>query len=254
MISPRSVPELAQYLDRYLRISEIPDAAGAFNGLQVENSGQLPRILGAVDACQASIDAAVARGAGLLLVHHGLFWNTPAPLTGPTGRRIRTLMTHDVAVYSAHIPLDCHPEVGNNAVLARELGLESLTPFGRYQGIEIGWTGLASVRLVELGKLLEECLGTAPRIIATGPDPVQRVAVVTGAASEFIIEAHERGVDTFITGEVPHHAFFDVEELGLNLILAGHYATETVGVAALGEHLRDRFGLDFEFFDHPTGL
>jgi dinuclear metal center YbgI/SA1388 family protein len=254
MTPPRSVPELAQYLDRYLRIAEIPDAAGAFNGLQVENSGQLPRILGAVDACQASIDAAVARGAGLLLVHHGLFWNMPVPLTGPTGRRIRTLITHDVAVYSAHVPLDCHPEVGNNAVLARELGLESLAPFGHYQGIEIGWMGLTGLRLAELAQSLEECLGAAPRIIATGPDPVQRVAVVTGAASELIIEAHERGVDTFITGEAPHHAFFDAQELGVNLILAGHYASETVGVEALGEQLRDRFGLEFEFFDHPTGL
>jgi dinuclear metal center YbgI/SA1388 family protein len=254
MTSLRTVPELAQYLDRYLRTTEIPDAAGALNGLQVENSGRLLRILGAVDACQAAIDAAVGRGAGLLLVHHGLFWNAPERLTGRTGRRIRTLITHDVAVYAAHIPLDCHPEVGNNAVLARELGLESLTPFGRYEGVEIGWMGLANVPLAELARLLEERIGARPRVIATGPDPVQRVAVVTGAAGNLIAEAHERGVDTFITGEVPHHAYFDAEEFGLNLILGGHYATETVGVEALGEHLRDRFGLEFEFFDHPTGL
>jgi len=254
MSQPGTVFELAEYLDRYLRVPEIPDAAGALNGLQIENSGRLGRLLGAVDASQAAIDAAVARDASFLLVHHGLFWGGLARLTGRAGRRVRTLITHDVAVYAAHIPLDCHPEVGNNAVLARELGLDSLTPFGRYQGIEIGYMGLANMRLAELGQLLEERLGARPRIIATGRDPVQRVAIVTGAASDFILEAHERGVDTFITGEVPHHAYFDAEELGINLILGGHYATETVGVEALGEHLRDRFELEFEFFDHPTGL
>ncbi len=254
MTHARTVPELVEYLDRYLRTVEIPDASGALNGLQVENSGRLPRILGAVDACQASIDAAVARDAGLLLVHHGLFWGGPTPLTGRAGRRIRALIQHDVAVYAAHIPLDCHPEVGNNAVLARELGFESLAPFGRYHGIEIGWMGQVNLALADLAHLLEECLGAEPRIIAKGPARPQRVAVITGAGSDFLPEAHERGVDTFITGEAPHHAYFDAEELGINLILAGHYATETVGIEALGEHLRDRFGFEFEFFDHPTGL
>lgn len=254
MTHARTVPELVEYLDRYLRTVEIPDAAGALNGLQVENSGRLTRILGAVDACQAAIDAAVARDAGLLLVHHGLFWSGPTALTGRAGRRIRALIQHDVAVYAAHIPLDCHPEVGNNAVLARELGLESLAPFGRYHGIEIGWMGQVDLSLADLARVLEERVGAAPRIISQGPARPQRVAVVTGAGSDFLPEAHERGVDTFITGEVPHHTYFDAEELGINLILAGHYATETVGVEALGEHLRDRFGLEFEFFDHPTGL
>jgi dinuclear metal center YbgI/SA1388 family protein len=164
------------------------------------------------------------------------------------------LVAHDVALYAAHIPLDCHPEVGNNAVLAGELGLEGVRPFGRYKGIEIGVMGGLDLPLDELVRRVRERLGTAPRVIAKGPPRTRQVAVVTGGGSAYIAEAHERGVDTFITGEGPHHAYHDAEEWGVNVLFAGHYATETIGVQALGEHLRDRFGLSFEFFEHPTGL
>jgi dinuclear metal center YbgI/SA1388 family protein len=246
--------QLTSYLDRYLRVAEIPDDARALNGLQVANSGRVSRILGAVDACQASIDAAVGRQADFLLVHHGLFWGGLQPLTGRFGRRARTLIQHDVALYSAHLPLDCHAEVGNNAVLAGDLGIESPVPFGRYQGIEVGVVGGLDLPVTALAERVAARLGAAPRVIAKGPPRTRRVAIVTGGASDLIAEAHERGVDTFITGEGPHHTFFDAEEWGLNLLYAGHYASETVGVQALGEHLRDRFGMAFEFFDHPTGL
>jgi len=246
--------QLAAYLDRYLRITEIPDSPRALNGLQVANSGRLTRVLGAVDVCQASVDAAVARGADFLIVHHGLFWGGLQRVTGRLGRRLRALIHHDVAVYAAHLPLDCHEEVGNNVVLANDLGLEAPVPFGRYEGIEIGFMGGLEMPLTELAERLEERLGAAPRVIAKGPARTRRVAIVTGGASEMIAEAHERDVDTFITGEGPHHTFFDAEEWGLNVIYAGHYASETVGVQALGEHLRDRFNLPVEFFDHPTGL
>jgi dinuclear metal center YbgI/SA1388 family protein len=246
--------QLAEYIDRFLRVPEIPDDARALNGLQVANSGRVSRILGAVDACQAAIDAAVARHADFLLVHHGLFWGGLQRLTQRFGRKVRTLVQHDVALYSAHLPLDCHAEVGNNAVLAADLGLESPAPFGTYQGIDVGVVGGLDVPLTELAERLTERLGAAPRVITKGPPRTRRVAIVTGGASGLLAEAHERGVDTYITGEGPHHTFFDAEEWGINLIYAGHYASETVGVQALGEHLRDRFGLEFEFFDHPTGL
>ena len=246
--------QLAAYLDRFLKVPEIPDSPQALNGLQVANSGRASRILGAVDACQASIDAAVARGADFLVVHHGLFWGGLQRVTGRFGRRLRALIQHDVALYSAHLPLDCHAEVGNNAVLAGDLGLEAPVPFGRYQGIEIGVMGGLEIPLTELAERVAERLGAAPRVIAKGPSRTKRVAIVTGGASDLIAEAHERGVDTFITGEGPHHTFFDAEEWGLNVIYAGHYASETVGVQALGEHVRDRFDIPFEFFDHPTGL
>ena len=246
--------ELSAYLDRFLQIRELPDADHAVNGLQVENSGQLSRILCAVDASQASINAAAAREADFMIVHHGLFWTGSAPLTDRLGVQVRTLVRHDIALYSAHIPLDCHPEVGNNAVLAADLGLEGIHPFGRYQGIEIGCAGGLELPLSDLVARIRDRLGASPHVIAKGPATTKLVAIVTGNGSQMIPEAHARGIDTFITGEGPHHSYLDAEEWGLNVIFAGHYATETVGVQALGEHLRDRFGIPFEFFDHPTGL
>ena len=249
-----ALTELVEYLDRYLRVAEIPDDPRALNGLQVENSGALGPIVGAVDASQAAIDSAVAAGARMLLVHHGLFWAGLEPLRGRLGRRVRALHRGDVALYSAHLPLDCHPEVGNNPVLARELGLTDLEPFGRMQGLDIGVSGRFGGTLAELSQRLETCLGSAPRVIGTGPEVVERVAIVTGAASNLLAECRERGIGTFVTGEGPHHTYFDAEEWGLNLIYAGHYATETVGVRALGDHLGRRFSLDFRFFHHPTGL
>jgi dinuclear metal center YbgI/SA1388 family protein len=254
MTTPATSGQLASYLDRYLRVRELPDSDNAMNGLQVENSGRLSRILCAVDACDATIAAAAARGDDFVVVHHGLFWNGLQPVTGRLGRKIRTLVAHDIALYSVHVPLDCHPEVGNNAVLAADLGLEGVRPFGQYKGIEIGVTGGLDIPVAELVERIQERFGTPPRLIAKGPDRVKQAAVVTGAASGLVAEAHERGIDTFITGEGPHHSFHDAAEWGINLIYAGHYATETVGVQALGAHLRDRFGLPFEFFDHPTGL
>jgi len=251
-----TLEELTRHLDGYLHIAELPDDRRALNGLQLENSGRVTRILGAVDACQATIDAAAERHADLLLVHHGLFWGGLQAAVGRHGRRLRALISHDIALYSAHLPLDRHPEVGNNAVLARALGVEALEPFGRADGErEIGWAGPLELPLAELVGRIERRLGVPPlRVVATGPDPLRRVAVVTGAGSGLLAEARDRGIDTLVTGEGPHHAYFDAEEWGLNLILAGHYASETVGVQALGAHLAERFGLPFEFFDHPTGL
>jgi dinuclear metal center YbgI/SA1388 family protein len=250
----RTVGELVQYLDAYLRIPDTPDDPRALNGLQVENSGVLGPVFGAVDASQAAIDAAASAGAHLLIVHHGLFWGGLEPLRGRLGRRVRALHLGDVALYAAHLPLDCHPEVGNNPVLARMLGLTDVVPFGRTLGIDIGVAGTFAGSLDELTRRVSQALGQSPRVIAKGPGRVERMAIVTGAASEMLAECRDRSIGTFITGEGPHHSFFDAEEWGLNLVYAGHYASETVGVRALGEHLRQRFSLEFRFFDHPTGL
>jgi dinuclear metal center YbgI/SA1388 family protein len=246
--------QVVRYLDVYLRVREIPDDARALNGLQVEGASPITRVLGAVDASLATIEAAATRGASLVLVHHGLFWGGLEPLVGRVARRVRTLVRKDISLYAAHLPLDCHPEVGNNAVLARHLGLTALEPFGRDHGIDIGLAGELRVPVQDLARKLEERLGGAPRVIPTGPPVTQRVAVVTGAGSFLLREAHEKGIDTFVTGEGPHHSFFDAEEWGINVLYAGHYATETVGVEALGAHIQERFGVPFEFFDHPTGL
>ena len=252
-----SVPltEVVTHLDTYLAVEATPDYPGAHNGLQVENGGHVSRVLAAVDAAQASIDHAGRIGADLLLVHHGLFWSGAAPLTGRQWRRVRGLLSGGVALYSSHLPLDRHPDVGNNALLARGLGLRDLTPFGEYQGVAIGCVGEVSISRSELIDRLTSAVGAPP--IATmpfGPDPVSRVAVMTGGAGSAIGDAALAGADTFVTGEGPHHTFFDAEERGLNVIYGGHYATETLGVKALAAHLEAQFGLPWEFFDHPTGL
>jgi dinuclear metal center YbgI/SA1388 family protein len=248
------ISDVATYLDRFLRVDEVADDARALNGLQVENSGRLERVVAAVDACQASIDAAAARAAGLLLVHHGLFWGGLEALTGRHGRRVRALHQHDLAVYAAHLPLDCHPDVGNNAVLARELGLRDLAPFGEEDGVAIGVAGSLTVPRAALVEMLGRLLRVQPRVLAFGPAGVRRIAIVTGAGAKFIAAARAAGADTLITGEGPHHSYLDAEESGTNVILAGHYATETVGVKALAAHIADRFNVPWEFVDHPTGL
>jgi dinuclear metal center YbgI/SA1388 family protein len=265
-VSGASVPlqEIARYLDGYLSVTEVPDDPNALNGLQVENQGTIRRIVAAVDASLATIEATAPVGrspAGtLLVVHHGLFWDGNRPLTGRRFRRIRALLDRDVALYSAHIPLDVHPEVGNNAILARKLGLEHPVRFGDYRGIPIGVAGSlpgADVSREALCALVERATGNtagAVRLIPGGSEIVRRVGVITGAAGNMINAAREAGCDTFITGEGAAHTYFDAMEWGLNVIYAGHYATETVGVQALGSHLSERFDLPWEFHDHPTGM
>ncbi len=248
------IDDVVEYLDAYLQLQNVPDDPRALNGLQVANSGRVGRIAAAVDACQATIDAAAERGAGLLVVHHGLFWGGLQALTGPNGRRVRKLIQSDLALYSAHLPLDCHTEVGNNPVLARAVGIRDLVPFGEYEGLRIGVMGDLAQPRDQLVSTLSRLLQTAPRLLPTGPEQVKRVAVVTGAGSSHIGEAKDTGADTLITGEGPHHSYFDAEELGINVIFAGHYATETVGVKALAAHLSARFQTPWEFLDHPTGL
>jgi dinuclear metal center YbgI/SA1388 family protein len=273
----RIVPleEIVAYLDRYLRVREVPDYPGAWNGLQVENRGQIDRIIAAVDASQATIDGVVAlldridgdvgfsgdhdHGSPLVLVHHGLFWDGTPAVTGRRYRRLRSLVINDVALYAAHLPLDLHEEVGNNAVLARKLGLEIRGTFGDHKGTPIGVWGTPPADLATrdaLARRVQEVLRLAapPRLIAGGPAQVARVGIVTGGAGTMTPEAAASGLDTFITGEGAHHTFFDAMEGGVNLLYAGHYATETVGVRALAEHVAGRFGLPFDFHDHPTGL
>lgn len=247
--------ELRTYLDGYLRVGEVPDYPTALNGLQVENaSGEVRRVAVAVDAVQATVDAAVREGADLLLVHHGLFWDGSRPVTGRRFRRLRALIEAGVAVYAAHLPLDVHPEVGNNAVLARELGIEPRGSFGEYRGHPLGVWGELDIRREALCARLDELLGGRVKLVPGGPERVRTVGVITGGAASMLPEAVAAGLDAFVTGEGAHHNFFDAEEGGINLFLGGHYATETWGVRALGRHLEERFGLPYVYVDHPTGL
>jgi dinuclear metal center YbgI/SA1388 family protein len=246
--------QLADYLDSYLKTSEIGDYPEAVNGLQVENSGSVTRLAVAVDACQTVIDRAADLGADLLVVHHGLFWRGLEPLTGRHGMRVRKLVHSDTALYSAHLPLDLHPDIGNNAVLAKMLRLEGIEPFAEAKGQSIGLCGRLSLPLREFTARVSHCLGVAPRVIAAGPDRTDLVGVVSGGGGGLIRQACDAGLDTYLTGEGAHHTYFDAEEWGLNVVYAGHYATETVGVKALAEHLGRQFGLPWDFIDHPTGM
>jgi dinuclear metal center YbgI/SA1388 family protein len=259
--SPVPLPEVVQYLDDYLRVREAPDAPVALNGLQAENSGTVGRLIAAVDASLETIRGVAAPSSpSLLLVHHGMFWDGLRPATGRRYLKLRALFDRDLALYSAHIPLDMHPEVGNNAVLAGRLGLTGCTPFGEYRGVPIGVMGTAPVELQTCSALADavaRILGIAPaavRTVAGGPERIRRVGIVTGSAGEMIGAASEAGCDAFVTGEGPAHSYFDAVELGVNVLFAGHYATETVGVQALAAHLAARFGLPWEFHDHPTGM
>jgi dinuclear metal center YbgI/SA1388 family protein len=251
--APIELDEIVAHLDTYLRVAEVGDADRAFNGLQVENDGTVRRVAVAVDACLASITGAAELGADLLVVHHGLFWDDLGAIVGRHGRRVRALVRHGIALYAAHIPLDLHPEVGNNSVLARQLGLADRTSFGEYRGSLIGVAGRVALSRDEFVARVSTVLGVQPRVVAGGADRVERVGIVTGRGVDFMRDAHRVGLDTFLTGEGTHHTYFDAEELGMNLIYAGHYATETVGVKALGAHVHERFGIPWRFIDHPTG-
>lgn len=246
--------ELVRYLDEYLRVREIPDAPEALNGLQLANAGEVTRLVAAVDLCEATVRMAAEAGGDLLLVHHGLFWGGLRPLTGPAYARVAGLLAKNIALYSVHLPLDRHPDVGNNAVLARQLGVAVRGEFGEYLGQPIGLWGELDLDRDALSRRLAEVLGAVPRLLPFGSARARRAGIVTGAGGRLIGQAAAAGLDTYVTGEGAHHTFFDAEELGVNVYFAGHYATETVGVKALAEHVSARFGLPWTFLDHPTGL
>jgi len=246
-----------QYLDAFLGIPGHPDYPQALNGLQVEGPSEITKVVAAVDASEATIEEAAARGADLLLVHHGLFWDGLRPVTGRRYRKLHALLEHGIALYSAHLPLDGHAEVGNCAILARALGLELEGRFAEFEGTAIGWWGTLDAPLepAALAALVSEAVGGGPvHLVAAGPPLVERVGVVTGGGASFVGDAVSARLDALVTGEGSHHHHFDATEEGIHLLLAGHYATETFGVRALAEHLAERFGLQWEFIDLPTGL
>lgn len=246
--------ELTAYLDDYLAIRDVPDWKNAHNGLQVEGRANVRRIAVAVDACLATIEQAVAGGADLMIVHHGLFWGCTAPVTGAYYRRLAALIKNDLALYSCHTPLDAHPEVGNNHVLARQLGLTVGGMFAEREGVPLGVWAETEMPRAAFVERVRGALGVEPHVIATGPEVVRKVGIITGGAGDWVDRAAAIGCDTFLTGEGAHHTYFEAEERGLNAFYAGHYATETVGVKALATHLEQRFGLETFFLDHPTGL
>ena len=247
--------EIVEFMDDYLGTTSVPDAPGARNGLQVDARSPVEHVCAAVDACQATIEGAAREGAQLLVVHHGLFWGDPLPITGRTYRRLKTLLDADMALYASHAPLDVHAEIGNNVLLADALGLEIEGRFGSWRELdEIGVWSTADLPLEDLVRRVGDACGGQPFVIPGGPSHVRRIGIITGGADSAIAEAHDAGLDTFVTGEGSHHSFHDATELGLNVIFAGHYLTEVLGVKALAALVAERFGIGWSFVDHPTGL
>lgn len=250
-----NLDSIVSHLDALLDIPGFPDYPNALNGLQIEASGPILRVGAAVDANESTIEAAAEAGVDLLLVHHGLFWDGLQPHRGRHMRRLRTLVQHDMAVYSAHLPLDAHPSLGNSALLARALGVEEAVPFGQAKGVTVGWLGSVppEPRRSFQARVASAVDGPA-RLLAGGDDHVRRVAVVTGGAGSLVEEAAAAGADTFVTGEAAHHVFTLAIELRVNVFLGGHYATEVFGVKALARNLEETFGLPWVFLDVPSGL
>ena len=249
-----ALTEIVRFTDVYLRLAEIEDYPHALNGLQIENSGEVTKIGAAVDASTATVQMAVENGVDFLVVHHGLFWPGLRAVTGPLYQALKRALANNLALYSAHLPLDLHGKVGNNALFAAALGLGETEPFLELKGQPAGLLAESALRRDEILSRLENSLGGPVRCIGAGPMETKRIGIVTGGAGGEIYAAAKYGIDTYITGEAPHWAAVAAEELGINLFLGGHYATETFGVKALAAELAEKFSVPWEFHDHPTGL
>jgi dinuclear metal center YbgI/SA1388 family protein len=245
---------IIRYADDYLGVRDHPDYPTALNGLQVEGRSQVRHVCAAVDASERAIEEAIQRNADLLLVHHGMFWEGLKPLTGRRYRKVARLIEGGVGLYSVHLPLDSHPEVGNCALLIRRLGIEPRGRFGAWQGVELGWWGAVDTDRASLADTVGAAVGGPVQVIPGGPDRIRTVGVITGGGGSLLGDAIRAGLDAYVTGEGSHHTFVDATEEGINLFYAGHYATETFGVQALAEHLARSFGLTWEFIDLPSGL
>ena len=249
-----ALQDIVAHCDRVLRTAEFKDYDGAVNGLQVENSGRVTKLAAAVDASLATVRLAAAAGADLLLVHHGLFWGPSHPWTGARYALLRELLGQNVAVYSSHFPLDAHPRFGNSIQLAAAMGLRARKPFFFSRGGHWGVRVETRVTREELSQRLGAATGAAPRVLPGGPAVCRRIGIVSGGAGGELRLAAAEGVDTVVTGEGPHWTYALAEELGVNVLYGGHYATETFGVRALAAALARRFKLSWVFLEHPTGL
>jgi dinuclear metal center YbgI/SA1388 family protein len=246
--------EIVAFLDAELRLSEIKDYPGAMNGLQLENDGTVERVFSAVDASLAVVEEAAAAGGGLLLVHHGMFWQGAQPITGAFHRKITAAIRGNLAIYSAHLPLDWHPVHGNNVLLAKAIGLREISPILVKDGWPMGVAGLWEGSRGDLVKTTSVAVGREVTLCPGGSDQVGKVAIITGGAGSEVGKIAEFGADAFVTGEGPHWSFIEAEERRINLIYAGHYATETFGVKSLGGLVGKRFGKEVAFIDRPSGL
>src|SRR3954471_163473 len=243
---PATLDALVSYCDKRTRRSAFKDAPGAFNGLQVANGGRVTKIGAAVDAGVVPFQKAVAAKVDFLIVHHGMYWDMPRPLTGSVYERVATLVRGDCALYSNHLPLDGHPEIGNNALLAKQLGLNRTRPFLVRDGEAIGCISDTALQRTALRAKLEKLYG---RVVAVecGATRPRAIAFCSGSGNSAVPELAAAGVNTLVTGELREEWFNRAQEEKLNLYLCGHYATEVHAVKALAAELAKKFKLPWEF-------
>lgn len=247
--------EIVNYLDNELRIAEIADYPGALNGLQLENNGKVTKVAAAVDASIPVFKKAVSAGADLLVVHHGMFWHGAQRIVSSQYEKLKLAMDANMAVYSAHIPLDIHREWGNNALLCEKIGMIDTEPFHLWKGELLGLKQEMDLSLDELVKAVKSAVGANVHFChGRESKDVGMVGVITGGAGSEIQAMADAGINTFITGEGPHWSYPLAEELGINVIYGGHYATETFGVLKLIDLLKSKYLLNNHFVDHPSGI
>jgi dinuclear metal center YbgI/SA1388 family protein len=244
--------DIVNFLNDFLAIRTVKDAS--CNGLQVEGRQTVSRVGLAVDACMAVYKKAVSEKCQMLIVHHGIIWNGLTSVRGATAAQLRFLLSRELNLYAAHLPLDMHPDVGNNAMLARMLKLSSVKPFGDYKGYLIGCQGvLPSYATVDdIGRLFKKKIGGSYTTLAFGKKKCRTVAIVSGGGSDAIPEAIEKGIDCFVTGEPDHSNHHAALESKLNVVYLGHYHSEKPGVMALGKKIEAEFGVQTTFLDVPT--
>jgi dinuclear metal center YbgI/SA1388 family protein len=249
--------ELDKYFRSLLNLDEFASMDPSLNGLQVDNDGaDIKKCAFAVDACLETFRRAAEIGAGLVFVHHGLFWGEPLRIAGSHRLRVECLLKNNIALYAVHIPLDQHREYGNNASLGRALGLTELEPFGEWRGKKVGWKGRLEKPLTteEAAKLVCRDDVFHATVLPFGKPLNQTCAVISGGAANDVYQAMEEGIDLYVTGETSHSVYHPVEEGKINMISAGHYATEVYGVQNIMKKLAGDTGMETEFIDLPTGL
>ena len=251
------LPRFDQYLRELLNIDEFAHTDASWNGIQIECSDkEISKVAVAVDAAFETVARAARWGADVLLVHHGLFWGRGERVTGIHYRRLRHFLENDIALYAVHLPLDAHERLGNNAVMARQLSLESVRPFGDYKGVTIGRAGELP-EPVTTEDVSRKLFGTTDDLLGVlpfGPAENRSVAIVSGGAPREVEQAIDQGIDLFLTGDASHTIYHNCLEAGINVIFGGHYRTETWGVEAVGRHLSEELGIETTFIDVPTGL
>lgn len=259
-MSAPTLDAIGSYLDQLLGVADTPDYPGALNGVQIAHTGPARAVAAAVDASLRTITGAGEGGANLLIVHHGLFWGGNQRLQGRAYERIRALITHDIAVYSAHLPLDAHATYGNSRLLAQTLGLTPQAGFARHESIWCGVQGESDMPTYQLHERLREFARSHGSDVVTTPyraeHRTRRWAICSGsgANADTLREALAANIDTLIVGEGPHWSAVDAIDSNLTILYAGHYATETLGVQAVAEHVSTKFGVPWFFVPAPTGL